>query len=57
VRTEGDVRNAFNYIKVVSASSIQANFSESFNNLKKGRPFYPNREMKQLRAAIQLVSF
>ena len=37
VRTRGEVRNCFNYIKAVSASSDHTNISEALSNLKKGK--------------------
>jgi hypothetical protein len=57
VRTGEEVRYALSFSKASLASSVHSNFPVFFSNLKKGRPFLPSHEIKQLRAAMQPVSF
>jgi hypothetical protein len=57
VRIGEVVRYALNFSKASLASSVHSNLPVFFRSLKKGNPFSPSHEIKQLRAAMQHVSF
>jgi hypothetical protein len=57
VRIGEEMRYALNFSKASLASSVHSNLPVFFRSLKKGNPFSPSHEIKQLRAAMQHVSF
>jgi hypothetical protein len=57
VSTGEEVRYALRLSKAFLASSVYSNLSVFFNILKKGNPFLPSREIKQLSAALNPVNF
>jgi hypothetical protein len=52
-----EVRYILRLSKASLASSIHSNLPVFFSSLKKGSPFSPSHEMKQLRAAMLPVNF
>jgi hypothetical protein len=55
--TGEEVRYALRLSKASLASSVHLNLPVFFNNLKKGNPFSPSQEIKQLSAAMHHVNF
>jgi hypothetical protein len=57
VKIGEEVRYALIFLKASLTSSIHSNLPVFFRSLKKDSPFSPSHEIKQLRAAMQPVSF
>ena len=55
--TGGVVRNCLSSAKALLALGVQVNFYEALRSLKNGKPFSPNQDMKQLKAAMHPISF
>jgi hypothetical protein len=52
-----EVRYTLSLLKASLAFFVHSNLPVFFNSLKKGSPFSPSHEMKQLRVAMLPVSF